>query len=87
MLFLLSLLYPCIIIIVGFVLFKYMEIDSEIVRKTMHILASFWMVFPIICDRESLVGMVLSPSLFVILNYIFIRSGLGRYVGEFNRRI
>ena len=80
-----SFLYICSVIGVGFLLKKFTKIGPEGVRKFIHILVSGWVFILVYCYHELKYALI-GPIAFIIINAIFVYSGLGRYLGMGNRK-
>ena len=80
-----SFLYICSVIFVGFLLKKFTRIGAEGVRKFIHILVSGW-VFILVYGYHEFWYAVTGPIAFIVINAIFVYSGLGKYLGMGNRK-
>lgn len=80
-----SFIYILAIIAVAFVLYRFTKIDSEGVRKFIHILVSGWVLILVNC-YDSLAWAVIGPVTFIFLNAAFVYSGFSKYLGMGNRK-
>ena len=80
-----SFAYILIIVGIAFLLYRYTGIGSEGVRKFIHILVSGW-VFILVGMYDSLPWALLGPSVFIVINAVFVYSGFSKYLGMGNRK-
>ena len=80
-----SFIYICLLVLIGFILYRYTKIGSESVRKFIHILTSNW-IFLVYYGMDDPVCMLLGPFCFIIINAVFVYGGFGKYLGMGDRK-
>ncbi len=80
-----SFFYICLLVLIGFLLYRFLHLKSETVRKFIHIFTSNW-VFILVYKINNPLYMVLGPVAFIFINAVFVYAGLGRYMGMNDRK-
>ncbi len=81
----LSFVYIGLLAAIGFVLYRYLKVRAEGVRKFIHIMTSLW-IFLVEYKIENPYLKLVGPFLFIFLNGIFSFSGLSAILGMNDRR-
>ncbi len=81
----LSFVYIGLLAAIGFVLYRYLKVRAEGVRKFIHIMTSLW-IFLVEYKIENPYLKLVGPFLFIFLNGVFSFSGLSAILGMNDRR-
>lgn len=79
-----SVLFVSSLILVGFMLMCTRKLDTEVARKLVHILSSFWCLF--LCEFRNIWWALIGPIIFIIINTWFAFSNVSINVGFSDRR-
>ena len=79
-----SVLFVSSLILVGFMLMCTRKLDTEVARKLVHILSSFWCLF--LCEFRNIWWTLIGPIIFIIINTWFAFSNVSINVGFSDRR-
>lgn len=82
---LISLAYIGLLAVIGFVLYRYLKVKAEGVRKFIHIMTSLW-IFLVEYKIANSYLKLLGPFLFIFINGVFSFSGLSSILGMNDRR-
>ncbi len=78
---LVSFLYVIVVIVSACLVSRFTRIKPINVRKSVHILVSFW-VFALIYGMDNPLYMAIGPFVFIVINSCIVYSGFGRILGE-----
>lgn len=81
----LSVAFVCFVVLFGFLLRNFTRISAEAVRKFIHIGVSNW-VFILVYCFDNIYYAAAGPAVFIIVNTIFVYSGMGVYLGMGDRK-
>lgn len=73
------------VIAAAFILKRFTRISAEGVRKFIHILVSNWILL-LVYFFDDLRFAVIGPIAFIIVNTVFVYSGMGKYLGMGSRK-
>lgn len=77
--------YICALVCIGYVLYRFFKVDSEGVRKFIHIFTSLWILI-VFYGLDNAFSMLLGPFCFVFVNTLFVYGGFGKYLGMGDRK-
>lgn len=82
---LISFSYIAILVAIGFLLYRYLRVSSEGVRKFIHIMTSLW-IFIVEYKIDNIYLKLLGPFLFIFINGAFSFSSFSSLLGMNDRR-
>ena len=80
-----SVCFVCFTVLVAFLLYRFLHLRNETVRKLIHITVSNW-VFILVYGFDNIGYALLGPIMFIFINTVFVYGGFGRYLGMGDRK-